>query len=70
VKLLGDDEGVLVEPKKVEAIIDAMRFLAENTDIRQAMGERCRRKVEEKYSWHSQIDQIEEVYRRAIEKRR
>jgi glycosyltransferase involved in cell wall biosynthesis len=70
VKLLGDDEGVLVEPKNVEAIIDAMRFFAENTDIRQAMGEHCRKKVEEKYSWHSQIDQIEEVYRRAIEKKR
>jgi glycosyltransferase involved in cell wall biosynthesis len=70
VKLLGNDEGVLVEPKNVDAIVDAMRVLAENTNLRKAMGKRCRRKVEEKYSWHSQIGQIEDVYRRAIEKRK
>jgi glycosyltransferase involved in cell wall biosynthesis len=70
VKLLGNDEGFLIEPKNVDAIVDAMRTLTEDKDLRQAMGRRCRKKVEEKYSWHSQIDQIEDVYRKAIERKR
>lgn len=70
VKLLGKDEGILVEPENVKAIIDAMRILAEDKKLRQRMGMRCRRKIEEKYSWYNQIGQIEEVYRKAIERTR
>jgi glycosyltransferase involved in cell wall biosynthesis len=68
VKLLGKDEGILVEPENVKAIIGAMRVLAEDNRLRQRMGMHCRKKVEEEYSWHNQIGQIEEVYRRAIER--
>jgi glycosyltransferase involved in cell wall biosynthesis len=66
VRLLGKDEGILVEPDNVRAIIDAMRIIAEDTKLRQAMGKRCREKIEENYSWSNQIEQIEEVYKRAI----
>jgi len=68
VRLLGKDEGILVEPENVTAIVDAMRVLAEDKRLRQTMGMHCRRNVEENYSWHNQIGQIEEVYRRAIER--
>lgn len=70
IKLLGKDEGILVEPDNVEAIVEAMRILAGDKKLRQRMGMRCRKKVEEKYSWQSQIGQIEEVYRKAIERAR
>jgi glycosyltransferase involved in cell wall biosynthesis len=70
VRLLGRDEGILVEPKNVKGIIDAMRILAQDKTLRDAMGTRCRKKVEENYSWHNQIGQIEEVYKRAIERRK
>lgn len=67
IKLLGDDEGVLVEPDNADAVIDAMRLLSEDKKLRRSMGMRCRKKVEEQYSWHNQIGLIEDVYKRAIE---
>jgi glycosyltransferase involved in cell wall biosynthesis len=70
VRLLGKDEGILVEPDNVKEITDAMRVLAQDKKLRQTMGMRCRKKVEEKYSWYNQIGQIEEVYKRAIERRK
>ncbi|RDE10930.1 MAG: hypothetical protein C4K48_13085 [Candidatus Thorarchaeota archaeon] len=70
VRLLDKDEGILVEPENVGAIVDAMKTLVEDKDLRQRMGRRCRKKIEEKYSWSSQIGQIEQVYRRAIERKR
>jgi glycosyltransferase involved in cell wall biosynthesis len=70
VRLLGKDEGILVEPKNVKAIVEAMRVLAEDRKLRRKMGMQCRKKVEENYSWQTQIGQIEEVYKSAIERRK
>jgi glycosyltransferase involved in cell wall biosynthesis len=70
VKLLGKDEGVLVEPQNVSAVIKGMRFLAEDRQKCKSMGLNCRKKVEKEYSWDSQIGLIEEVYRKAIERAR
>ena len=70
VKLLGNHEGILVEPKSVPAVVDAMRTLSEDKRLRETMGNNCRKKIEEKYSWDSQIGLIEQVYKRAIERKR
>jgi len=70
VRLLGKDEGVLVKPDSVSAVIDGMRLLAEDKKKRKAMGIRCRKKIEQDYSWHNQIGLIEDVYRKAIERAR
>ncbi|MHA1653844.1 MAG: glycosyltransferase family 4 protein [Candidatus Thorarchaeota archaeon] len=64
-RLLGDNEGVLVQPNDVDAVVDAMRFLAENDSTRLRMGERCRQKVERHYSWNVQLELLEGVYARA-----
>jgi glycosyltransferase involved in cell wall biosynthesis len=66
VRLLSKDEGILVKPHSVSDVIDAMRVLGDDKNLRQAMGEKCRKKVENQYSWKSQIHQIEQVYERAI----
>ena len=70
VRLLGKDEGILVEPENVGAVVDAMRTLVEDTELRRRMGRHCRKKIEEKYSWNTQIVQIEQVYKRAIERKK
>ncbi|TFH07084.1 MAG: glycosyltransferase family 1 protein [Candidatus Thorarchaeota archaeon] len=67
-RLLREDEGILVAPDSVSAVVKGMRVLAEDTKKRQAMGLRCRKKIEKEYSWHNQIGLIEDVYRRAIER--
>lgn len=66
VRLLGQDEGILVKPQNVPDVVDAMRVLGENRKLRHSMGDKCRQKVEEQYSWKNQINQIEQVYERAI----
>ena len=67
-RLLREDEGILVVPDSVSAVVSGMRVLAEDKKKRQAMGLRCRKKIEKDYSWHNQIGLIEDVYRRAIER--
>jgi glycosyltransferase involved in cell wall biosynthesis len=67
-RLIRKDEGILIEPESVSAVITGMRVLAEDKKKRQAMGRQCRKKIEKDYSWHNQIGLIEDVYRRAIER--
>ncbi len=70
VNLLGNHEGILVKPKSVPAVVDAMRILSEDKKLRETMGNNCRKKIEDQYSWQNQIGLIEDVYRRAIERER
>ncbi|MGY5865191.1 MAG: glycosyltransferase family 4 protein [Candidatus Thorarchaeota archaeon] len=70
VRLLGKDEGILVKPHCVSDVVDAMRLLGDDKNLRQSMGKKCRTKVEDQYSWKNQIHQIEQVYERAIENRK
>ena len=67
VRLIRDDEGILVKPDSVSAVVKGMRVLAEDKKKRLSMGARCREKIEKDYSWHNQIGLIEDVYKRAIE---
>lgn len=66
VRLLAKNEGILVKPHSVPDVVDAMRVLGDNKRLRLAMGRKCRKKVEDQYSWKTQIHQIEQVYDRAI----
>jgi len=68
VRLLQADEGILVKPDSVSAVIKGMRVLGEDKKKRKSMGARCREKIEKEYSWHNQIGLIEDVYKRAIER--
>jgi len=68
VRLIREDEGILVTPDSVSAVVEGMRIMAEDKKKRQAMGLRCRKKIEKDFSWQNQIGLIEDVYRKAIEK--
>jgi len=70
VRLLRADEGILVKPDSVSAVVKGMRVLGEDKIKRKSMGARCREKIEKEYSWHNQIGLIEDVYKRAIERTR
>lgn len=70
VRLLGKDEGILVQPHDVGEVVEAMSRLAEDTKLRRSMGAKCRKKVVENYSWDHQIEGIEQVYRTAMESSR
>lgn len=70
VRLLRKDEGILVRPHSVSDVVDAMRVLGDDRNLRQSMGKKCRQKVENQYSWKNQIQQIEQVYERAIANRK
>ncbi len=70
VRLIREDEGILVKPDSVSAVVKGMRILAEDKKKRLSMGARCREKIEKDYSWHNQIGLIEDVYKRAIERAR
>ena len=69
-RLLRKDEGILVAPDNISSVIDGMRTLAEDKKMRESMGVRCREKIEREYSWHNQIELIEDVYKRTVESRR
>jgi glycosyltransferase involved in cell wall biosynthesis len=70
VQLLGKDEGILVRPHSVSDVVDAMRVLGDDKNLRISMGKKCRQKVEDQYSWKNQIHQLEQVYERAIANRK
>jgi len=70
VRLIREDEGILVKPDSVSAVVKGMRVLAEDKKKRKSMGARCREKIEKEYSWYNQIGLIEDVYKRAIERAR
>ena len=66
-RLLGSNEGILVEPNSTDAVLDAMRTLADNESLRHSMGKSCRKKVQRDYAWISQIEQLEKSYQKAID---
>jgi len=65
-RILSPSEGILVEPECVPAVVDAMRVLAQDENLRLSMGQRCREKILREHSWERQIGLIEDVYRRVI----
>jgi glycosyltransferase involved in cell wall biosynthesis len=66
IRLLSKNEGVLVEPDSKDAVLDAMRLLGNDPDLRKSMGAACRKKIEKDYSWKTQVASLEKSYERAI----
>ncbi len=66
IRLLTDDEGVLVNPNSMQAVLDGMQILGNNPDLRRSMGMNCREKIVKSYSWKTQIESLEKSYNRAI----
>jgi glycosyltransferase involved in cell wall biosynthesis len=54
--------GVLVDPMNPQAIADAIRWMIDDPDEAQAMGERGRRAVMETFRWESEVDTLFKFY--------
>lgn len=58
--------GLLVDLRP-DAIAEAVAFLLENEDVREEMGERGRRLVEQKFTLVEMANRFERVYRKALD---
>lgn len=64
---VNDECGILVEPSSEEALIDgiatAMTRLGTSPELRQAMGNAGRRRIEERFSWEQKVDDLLGIFR-------
>lgn len=69
VKTVIDDgqDGLLVPFGDVSALVDAIRTLAENPELRLSMGERGRRKVVAHHTWGHKYSRVRQIYARLVE---
>jgi glycosyltransferase involved in cell wall biosynthesis len=63
------DDGLLVAYEDPEATARAILQILENPGLRQRMGDRGRRKVEERYTWEIVTDKVRRSYVEAIRRR-
>lgn len=56
------ETGLLVEPKDEKQLAQAIEKLVNDNELREVIGNNCRRFVEEKYSWKSISDETELIY--------
>lgn len=58
--------GLLVPPRDVEGLTQAVLHLIQNPDARRSLGEAARRRVEERFSIEAMVERIEAVYQKAL----
>jgi glycosyltransferase involved in cell wall biosynthesis len=58
--------GFLVKPRNPKEIADGVNKILKNEKLRLAMGERCRKLIEERYTWEKAALAIRESYDRAL----
>jgi glycosyltransferase involved in cell wall biosynthesis len=63
----GSDCGLLVDPEDTDAIVRAMQWIIDNPDAAQAMGERGRRAVVERYNWDREAAKLTHFYRNRLQ---
>ena len=56
-------EGFLVEPENVEQLVNAIKILLQDEDMRTKMGRRGRKKIEEKFNIHKEVEKLEKVWK-------
>jgi len=56
-------EGFLVEPENVEQLANALKILLQDEDMRRKMGKRGRKKIEEKFNIHKEVEKLLRIWR-------
>jgi len=59
-------EGFLVEPENVEQLANALKILLQDENMRTKMGKRGRKKIEEKFNIHKEVEKLERVWKEEI----
>lgn len=54
--------GLLIKPRDVDSLVDALDFLLSHPEESRAMGERARRLILEKYTWEKNAEKIIKIY--------
>ncbi len=62
--------GLLVEPRNSEALADAIIKVLKDPNLAERMGQRGRELVETKYNWKTIGEQIENVYKLVLERKK
>lgn len=60
------EQGVLINLKEKNSLVDAVTLLADNKDMRIKMGKEARKKVMENYTWKMTAEKIIKAYREVI----
>jgi len=68
-EVVDNESGVLVNPRDISGLAEALCELIANDDGRRKIAEYVRRKAIEGYSWSRIAEQTVQVYKRAIEER-
>jgi glycosyltransferase involved in cell wall biosynthesis len=63
-------DGLLVPPRDVPDLTDALTRLLEDESLRHRLGEHGRQKVLERYTWETVVARFRQVYERAVEQNR
>jgi len=58
--------GFLVKPRSSKEIAEKVNLLLANEKLRQTMGERSRKLIEEKYTWEKAADAILNIFQKAL----
>ena len=61
-----NETGILVEPKNPEALANAINTLLINSQLRDYIGIKARKLVEEKYTWETIALQTSNIYKKII----
>ncbi len=57
-----ESSGIIVSPRNVEETANALERLISNAELRNEMGKNGRLKVEERYDWKKNVDQMVNLY--------
>ena len=58
--------GLLVKPRDVDSLVEALDFLLSHPEEARAMGERARELVLENYTWEKNVEKTIEIYKEAL----
>ncbi|MEY7849614.1 glycosyltransferase family 4 protein [Natrarchaeobius sp. A-rgal3] len=65
-EVVGDENGILVEPGDVDDLHDALETLIASPERVESMGRQNRRRIEERYSWEEITEELLEIYSREV----
>lgn len=60
------DNGFLIEPDNIDSLINAENSMINNVSLRQMMGQRARKGIEENYSWNEVARKVTGVYEKIL----
>lgn len=61
--------GILVEPKNVKKLVEAIKKLIEDENLRKKMGKAGRKFVERNYNWTNNAQQMENLYKELLDEK-